>query len=320
MVFFQKKLFYLGTRKEVTEKGFIKTHHEVIKKKAKVAHDLAVTSALPSTSHPTNARSVTDELAAKKDRMMQKLRYDEVQNHHEPKRDKKRKKLEPPKLEPPLVEVYRETGEKNSRHRKLKKEDKKSGKKHVCTSACFGTTDEESDDAYTDQDEFEEDAERIKIKSSRMSEFINKQPSSTPRDQKVIVSNNNGSLEGISSVKGRKLKVRYWNKGQDSFMELNVYRRRLLNTNSVESRKGSISSSSSTGVGTSEKMVSKELRLEKVGKRIRQLVTTDDDSEPEEEVVLKTKVQNDGEKVVQPKMQAASPSKPKLPKMYEFPF
>ena len=276
-----------------------------------MAHDLAVTSAMPSAFPPsTNARSVTDELAAKKDRMMQKLRYDEVQNHHGAKRDKKRKKVEPP-----LVEVYRETGEKNSRHRKLKKEDKKSGKKHVCTSACFGTTDEESDGAYTDQDEIEEDAERKRSKKSRMSEdeVINKQPSPTPSDQKVIVSNNNGSLEGSSSVKGRKLKVRYWNKGQDSFMELNVYRRRLLNTNSVESRK----SSTSSGVGTSEKMVSKELRLEKVGKRIRQLVTTDDDSEPEE-VVLETKVHKEAEKVVQPKMQAASPSKPNLPKMYVF--
>lgn len=276
-----------------------------------MAHDLAVTSAMPSAFPPsTNARSVTDELAAKKDRMMQKLRYDEVQNHHGAKRDKKRKKVEPP-----LVEVYRETGEKNSRHRKLKKEDKKSGKKHVCTSACFGTTDEESDGAYTDQDEIEEDAERKRSKKSRMSEdeVINKQPSPTPSDQKVIVSNNNGSLEGSSSVKGRKLKVRYWNKGQDNFMELNVYRRRLLNTNSVESRK----SSTSSGVGTSEKMVSKELRLEKVGKRIRQLVTTDDDSEPEE-VVLETKVHKEAEKVVEPRMQAAPPSKPNLPKMYVF--
>ena len=46
-------------------------------------------------------------------------------------------------------------------------------------------------------------------------------------------------------------------------------------------------------------------------------MTTDDDSEPEE-VVLETKVHKEAEKVVEPRMQAAPPSKPNLPKMYVF--
>merc|ERR1712088_1020578 len=180
------------------------------------------------------------------------------------KRDEKRKR--PRKSTSP-----QRIREKTSHHRQLKKEDKKSGKTHVCVSDCYvSSSDEVESNATTENEDEDRDT---KTRDQRYTTEL-----STPNSKKIFVS--------------------FQPNGKEQFIELYNYRLTL-----------SKSSTDSNSISAGGKI----RVLEKVGKRIRKIVSTSDSESSEVEDKRKEKLSKDKEPK-QEKFPSAS-NLPRIPKL-----
>merc|ERR1712141_738568 len=206
------------------------SHQEIPTKKTKVAHGgFAVSSTSTGAADGATTLSLKkgsstsgfDDLDAKTRRMMLKLREDELVV----KRDEKRKR---PRQSPSPQRIR----EKTSHHRKLKKEDKKSGKKHVCMSDCYASSSSDENNIST---EVEDEDIQTEPTISRAQRYTTEK--SIPKKKKILVS--------------------FQPQGKEQFMELYNYRLTLLK-----------SSNDSNSISAGGKI----RVLEKVGKRISKMV------------------------------------------------